>query len=228
MSLAVVPVLIVLMYIYIRDRYEKEPIRLLVVGIIAGLVITYPVIYTSLAVSGLAAFLPVQGRLSEAAYSAFAVAAFTETAFKFAALYFLTWRNPNLNEPVDGIVYSVFISLGFAGAENVLYVLHPYLGGMGTAFVRALVSIPAHALFAITTGYYFAMARFEKEKSKQRVNLFKAFAVTWLIHGIYDFMLLSEMFVLLLLFVPFLFWLWHNGLNKIQRHLDISPFKRKI
>ena len=220
LSLGVAPVLTALFYIYARDKYEKEPARLLVVGTIIGIAVTYPIIHAETFLTG---FMPVTGIVGEAFYSGVMVAALTETAFKFTVLYLLTWNNRNLNEPFDGIVYSVFISLGFAGLENVLYVYHPELGGVGTALIRAALSVPAHALFAVTTGYYFAMAKFEPYHRGR--FLFKAFAVTWLLHGAYDFLLMAQMPVLMVLFVPLMAYMWHRGIWQLKVHSEASPFK---
>ena len=214
------PVLAVLFYIYIRDQYEKEPWRLLIVGIVFGVIITHPIIQTE---NVIASFIPITGIIGEAFYSSFLVAAFTETAYKFTVLFLLTWRNKNLNERFDGIVYSVFISLGFAGLENVMYVFNPQIGGISTALSRAFLSVPAHGLFAVTTGYYFAMAKFVPKK--RSMYLLKAFLVTWLIHGTYDFILLSGMTYYLLFFIPFLVLLWINGFRQMKRHIQASPFK---
>ena len=214
---ALAPVLICLFYIYIRDRYEKEPVRLLFVGILFGAVITFPIIQAETFVTGL---MPIGGLTFDAFYESFIVAALVEESFKFAVLFFLTWRNKNLNECFDGIVYAVFISLGFAGFENILYVLNPELGGFQTAFYRAVFSVPGHAFFGVTMGYFFTMARF----GRRFVNLAYAFFAAWIIHGLYDFILLSNM-SFMFVFVPFIIMLWINGFIKIKKHLARSPFK---
>lgn len=221
LSIALAPVLASLFYIYIRDRYEKEPWRLLAVGVIFGVIITYPIIQVENLITG---WIPITGIIGEAAYSGYLVAALTETAFKFIILYFLTWRNKNLNEPFDGIVYSVFIALGFAGLENVLYVYHPELGGVSTALLRAALSVPAHGLFAVTTGYYFAMAKLRREQ--RGWFLAKAFVVTWFLHGTYDFLLMSEMSYYLIAFIPLMAWLWIGGFRQMKRHSIASPFRK--
>jgi len=220
LAMALAPVVTVLFYIYIRDKYEKEPARLLVVGVIMGLAVTYPIIKTQ---TWIMTFLPITGIYGEALFTAFITAAMTETAFKLAVLYFLTWHNLNLNEPFDGIVYSVFIALGFAGLENVLYVTHPLLGGVQTALVRMIFSVPAHALFAVTTGYFFTMAKFDK--SRRGRHMFLAFAAAWAFHGTYDFLLMSGNMGLLALFVPLLMFMWHRGFVWMRRHLEASPFR---
>lgn len=217
---ALSPALACLFYIYIRDKYEKEPVRLLVTGTVFGIFITFPIIQAENMVTAL---LPICGKLAEAFYISFFVAGFVEEAFKFVVLYFLTWRDKNLNEPMDGIVYSVFISLGFAGLENILYVFNPELGGMSTALLRAVFSVPSHGFFGITMGYYFAMAKFEPHNRTK--NLAKAFFVTWFIHGVFDFILLADLKYYMLLFLPFVAYMWLNGFRKIKSHLEKSPFK---
>ena len=96
--------------------------------------------------------------LASAGYTAFVVAGFTEELMKYLAFYFFFWQERNFNEKFDGIIYAVYISLGFAAVENILYV---FSGGMGVGFVRAFTAVPAHALFGISMGYYFGLARFD-------------------------------------------------------------------
>ena len=218
--LAVAPVLICLFYMYIRDQYEKEPWRLLATGVVMGLIITFPIMQSQ---GFVARFMPIAGQFGEAVFTSFAIASLVEEGFKFVVLYFLVWRSRNLNEPVDGIVYAVFISLGFAGVENVLYVFNPQLGGLSTALMRAVVSVPAHGLFGVIMGYHFAIARFEPQNAGRRMLL--AFFAPWLAHGIYNTILLSGHAYYLVVFVPFLLMLWHGGFRKIRRHLEASPFR---
>jgi len=220
--LAVAPVLICLVYMYIRDKYEKEPWRLLAVGVVFGAVLTFAIVRTQGFVAG---FMPITGQLGEALYMSFAVAALVEEGFKFAVLFFLTWRNRELNERVDGIVYAVFISLGFAAVENVLYVFSPQMGGLDTALMRAVVSVPAHGLFGVMMGYYFAMAKFKPQKRGR--HMLNGFFVPLATHGVYNAILLSGYTYAMVVFVPFLLLLWHNGLKKIKLHLAASPFKAK-
>jgi len=218
--LAVAPVLICLFYMYIRDKYEKEPWRLLATGVMIGFIITFPIMQGQ---GFVARFMPITGQFGEAVFTSFAIAALVEEGFKFIALYFLVWHSKNLNERVDGIVYAVFISLGFAGVENVLYVFNPQLGGMSTALMRAIISVPAHGLFGIIMGYHFAIAKFEPQNKVR--HIFLAFFMPWLVHGIYNTILLSGYTYYFVIFVPFLLMLWYGGLKKIKMHLEKSPFK---
>ncbi|MCK6618664.1 MAG: PrsW family glutamic-type intramembrane protease, partial [Cyclobacteriaceae bacterium] len=84
-------------------------------------------------------------------FHAFAVVAFLEELSKFVFIRGILYHNKNFNEPLDGIVYAVMVGMGFATAENMIYVWH---GGGGTAIMRMFSAIPAHALFAILMGYW--------------------------------------------------------------------------
>jgi len=219
-SLALAPMFIAAFYIYIRDKYEKEPVRLLVTGLVYGAFIIVPVVRTQ---NLLLLFTPNSGVIAEAFFLSFAVAAFVEEFYKYIILFFLVWRNDNFNERFDGIVYAVFISLGFAGVENLLYVLSPSLGGVSTALSRAVFAVPGHALFGVAMGYYFAVAKFEPRHKNKCLLL--AFSVPVLLHGTYNFILMSELPYLMAIFCVFAGYLWVSGFRKMREHIEASPFK---
>jgi RsiW-degrading membrane proteinase PrsW (M82 family) len=211
------PVFIILFYIYFRDKYDKEPIGLLVKSLIAGMLVVIPILLVGKVLVGIA---PPMGRIGQAAYRAFIVAGTTEEVFKFLVLYLLVWNSPSFNEKFDGIVYAVFVSLGFAAVENVLYVMD---GGFQTAIIRAITAVPAHAIFGITMGYYLGIAHMYEELRKS--YLLKAILIPILLHGLYDFILMVEIGWLLLLFVPFVIGLYVLGMKKIKVLSDASIFK---
>jgi RsiW-degrading membrane proteinase PrsW (M82 family) len=216
--IALAPVLIIAVYIYIRDKYEREPLKMLLISLVVGCIITIPVVYVEGIISGIGR--DFEGLVS-AAWSAFAVAAITEEIFKFVALYLLIWNNRHFNEKFDGIVYACFISLGFAAIENILYVTD---GGMGVGITRAFTAIPAHALFGVLMGYQFGLARFYPEERTWR--LFLALLLPILLHGIYDFILMSGHPYLLIVFIPYLIFLWFFGFRRIRQLSDRSIYRR--
>ncbi len=211
------PVFIILFYIYFRDKYDKEPLGLLIKALVLGIVIVVPVIFVE---RMLMTMMPQSSKVAEAAYHAFVVAGSTEELFKFLALYLLVWKNPNFNEKFDGIVYAVFVSLGFAGVENVLYVMD---GGMQTALIRAITAVPAHAIFGITMGYYLGIAHMYQELKGKYLG--RALLVPIILHGIYDFILMVEVGWLLLLFIPYVVALYIMGMKKMKVLSDTSVFK---
>ena len=216
--LALAPVVIIAVFIYFRDKHEKEPVLLLLKSLGAGMLIVLPVIFVEKGFSSLIPFLP---KKMEAFYTAFIVAAFSEESFKFLVFFLLIWKNKNFNEKFDGIVYAVFISLGFAAVENIGYVIQY---GETTGYVRALASVPAHALFGVTMGYYLGLARFY---AKHR-NLFLIRAILYpvILHGIFDFILMLGNYRLFLAFVPYVIFLYIDGLRRISNLSRRSIFRR--
>ena len=211
------PVFIILFYIYFRDKYEKEPIGLLVKSLVSGMVIVLPILYVERFLAGI---MPPLGKIGSAAYHAFVVAGMTEELFKILILCILIWKSPRFNEKFDGIVYAVFVSLGFAAVENILYVMD---GGIQTAMVRAITAVPAHALFGITMGYYLGTAHMYEELRKPYLR--KAILVPISLHGVYNFILMVEVDWLLLLFIPYILGLYILGMKKIRILSNASVFK---
>jgi RsiW-degrading membrane proteinase PrsW (M82 family) len=211
------PVFIILFYIYFRDKYDKEPLGLLIKSLVVGMLIVIPIVVVERL---LVTIMPPIGKVPAAAYNAFLVAGSTEEVFKFLALYLLVWKSPSFDEKFDGIVYAVFVSLGFAAVENVLYVLD---GGYQTAIVRAITAVPANALFGITMGYYLGIARMYSELRKEYLR--KAILIPILLHGIYDFILMVKVGWLLMLFIPYVIYLYVVGMKKMRILSNASVFK---
>lgn len=206
--LSLAPVFIIGGYIYFRDKYEKEPLRLLFFALLAGAVTVIPVLFLEQFLDGFTEFFP---GLFAAAWKAFVVAGFSEELFKYIALYLLIWKSPEFNEKFDGIVYAVFVSLGFAAVENILYVTD---GGITTGISRAITAVPAHAIFGITMGFYFGLAKFfEKE---QKLLKRKALLYPILLHGIYDFILFTGIEWLTIVFVAFVAFLYYSGFKRMK------------
>lgn len=218
--LAVAPVVIIAVYVYIRDKYEREPLGLLLKALLAGALATIPIVIVNGWLEGFAGLFTGYQR---AGYIAFVVAALVEESFKFTALFLLVWRNKEFNELYDGIVYAVFVSLGFALVENIMYVTSY---GEMTGYTRAITAVPAHAIFGVTMGYYFAFAKFGIKNNT--LNMVKALLWPILLHGVYNFILMAGHPVFLLLFIPFVFYMWRAGFRKMKELSDHSDFRFKL
>jgi RsiW-degrading membrane proteinase PrsW (M82 family) len=206
--LSLAPVFIIAGYIYFRDKYEKEPIRLLLLSLFFGALTVIPVLFVGQFFDGFTSMFP---GLFASAWKAFVVAGFTEELFKFLALYLLIWKSREFNDKFDGIVYAVFISLGFAAVENILYV---FGNGHGTGIMRAFTAVPAHAIFGITMGFYFGMAKFYVKQ--QSLLKLKAFFYPVLLHGIYNFILFTGAGWLTIVFFGFLVFLYYSGFKRVR------------
>ena len=215
--LALAPAIIIMLYVYLRDKYEKEPIKLILKGIALGAIIIFPV---GLIENTLMAYGKAFPAMQKAAWDGFVVAGATEEAFKFLMVFILVWRNRNFNEKFDGIVYAVSVSLGFAAIENLFYVFSD--NSLQVGLVRAFTAVPGHAAFGIVMGFYLGLARFSSQSRGKWLLL--AFVVPWLIHGLYDFMIMSGKSLLLVAFVPFLIYLYRFGLKRMREFNEQSAF----
>jgi len=211
------PIILILIYLYKRDKYEKEPIGMLVKVLAAGAIITIPILLVEMFLMEL---IVLNDIIAKAFYEGFIVASLTEELFKYLAFTLLIWRNRNFNELFDGIIYAAYISLGFSAVENFFYVFEY---GWGVGALRAFTAVPAHALFGIIMGYYFGLARFNEKKRAKYLWLAILFPV--LLHGLYDFFLMSQNEFLMLLFIPFVVYLWIIGFKRMKRHSKNSAFK---
>jgi RsiW-degrading membrane proteinase PrsW (M82 family) len=215
--ISLAPVLIIAFYIYSRDRYEKEPVSLLIRALFIGVLCVLPILLIEWL---LTSFYSGPEGINEAAYTAFIVAGLTEEGIKFLALFLFFWRNRNFNEKFDAIIYAVYIALGFAGIENILYV---FQGGYSVGLMRALTAVPAHALFGIIMGYNFGLARFNEKY--RGLNLIAAFALPFIAHGAYDFLLMSNRPVMMTVFLPLFILYWIVGFRKMKKFSDESVFR---
>ncbi len=218
--LAFAPVLIILLYVYYRDKYDKEPLSLLLKGLFAGVLIVLP-ISTTEEVATMVINPAGLNQIPSAFFTAFFIAALFEEGFKYIAVYLLIWKNKEFNERFDGIVYAVFVSLGFALIENLMYVLSNE-NGLTVGLTRALTAVPAHTIFGILMGYHLGLARFDiKGRTKHIIN---AFFYPFLYHGLYDFILMSGHQLLLLLFLPFLGYMYYRANKRMNTLSDMSVF----
>ncbi len=203
---AIVPAILLCIYIYKMDFIEKEPILMLLILFFLGVIITVPVAYAE---SELISIFNIDYNNNLSCFIlSFFIVALIEEGFKFLVLYFGTWKNKNFDHIYDGIVYAVFISLGFAMLENLLYVAQPTLSSIqymsmptidaikastDTAILRALISVPAHGFYAVTCGYYFGIAKLNNSigyKRKAILFLIYSLIVPIVLHGLFDYLLL--------------------------------------
>jgi RsiW-degrading membrane proteinase PrsW (M82 family) len=181
LGLAVAPGAAIAVYVYFRDKYEKEPLSLLFKTFLAGCLVVIP---TALTEQVLFSTFPLSNSVpAYAAINNFLFIGLTEEFWKFACLYVLTFARPDFNEPFDGIVYAVMVSMGFATAENLLYVMN---GGLDVAVARIFTALPAHASFAVLMGYFVGLAKFRHNHAPY---LFLGLGMATVFHGAYDFFL---------------------------------------
>lgn len=212
--IAIAPSLALLIFVYQKDRYDREPLSLLFKLFFYGILSTIPVYFME-------KFL-IRYSNGSALYQAFIVAGITEEFFKFLIIINIAYKSKYYDEKLDGIVYAVFASLGFATAENFLYILFRSENILYTGIIRAIFSVPAHMLFAITMGYYLSLAKFANSRSESNAYMIRALFVPMLLHGIYDYILMSRIYGFLLILIVFVIYLWRINLKRLDTYVKES------
>ena len=187
---ALLPAVILLVYVYRKDKVEKEPpglvLRLFVLGALAGPVAA---VIEDFAFGIFEALVPAGALLLVLEY--FVGVAAVEEGCKYAVLNTVR-KNPEFNYVFDGIVYGVAAALGFAALENVLYVFD---GGLEVAFSRAIFAVPGHCADGVVMGCFFGLARQREvagNAAGARTYYWLAFLLPVIEHGFYDAALSSS------------------------------------
>lgn len=228
LEIALGPVIALIIYFYHKDKYEKEPLKLLFLAFICGALVTIPVIFVELALMGFVkSFSDVFIKIF---LTSFLVAGFTEEFSKFLIFKSLIYNNKEFNEPYDGIIYTVMISLGFAAFENIGYVLMAYFktgvaGILATGLLRAIFSVPAHALFGAVMGYFFGLAKFAKNKKIESKYIYKGLMFAIILHGFFDFFLFTRTIAGFALMILTSVLCWVSARRAIRTHIANSPFR---
>jgi RsiW-degrading membrane proteinase PrsW (M82 family) len=220
LGISILPVILLLVYIYRQDKYEKEPLGLLILAFVGGIF----AILLDLVIVGLLNNIWYSDTVF---YSAFMEAGFPEELCKFLIVFLLIWWNKNFNEYMDGIVYATFCGLGFACLENILYVME---GGLGVGIMRAIISVPGHFLFGVMMGYFLSLAKFSQEN---RVGyLLLSVIVPGIVHGMFDWLLMVTdeigalgQIIILVAFITLDIFMWIFGVRSIRKHRENSQFK---
>jgi RsiW-degrading membrane proteinase PrsW (M82 family) len=218
---AIAPVFIIIIYIYIKDKYEKEPKRLLLLSFISGAIVS--ILISTLLYFGFEFVLPLNNHYSiqEQFIKAFFVVGLSEEFSKYIIVRYVSQPRKAFNEPFDGIIYAVMVSMGFAATENLMYVMQ---GGIEVAILRAFTAVPAHAAFAIIMGYFMGKAKFSN--NKVLLN-FTGLFLAIIFHGAYDFFLFIDFIpgVWIGAFISLFIGLYLSR-KAIQKHQEASRFNR--
>ncbi len=180
LAIAIAPGIAISLFILHRDAFNREPKLNLIVSFILGMVSIVPAMIIEDAFYDKSDF-----SISGILWKAFVVVALTEEAVKYAALRTYSYTRRSFDEPLDGIVYSVMVSMGFATLENILYVQK---FGMMVGVQRMFMAVPAHATFGVLMGYFAGKAKFAPP-AKRAMLLLTGLLWATFFHGAYDFFL---------------------------------------
>lgn len=218
---ALTPCIAFALAIYFADRYDKEPLKYLLLVFFLGCVMTLPALVLERVLLMLNSWTGIAGIF----YKSFVVIAIVEESLKWIIVYKVVYKKPFFDEPLDGIIYSAFVALGFASIENVIYVVFRYSHVPDIALYRAVISVPAHCLYAITMGYYLGLSKFSKKRTK--LLLSKSFFMPIIYHGFFDFILMGKFKPFKLYFFAYLLLLWVVNLYLLWSLIDDAKKRKK-
>lgn len=254
---ALLPAIVLCGYVFKKDKVEKEPVGLLLKLLLFGALCCYPAAEIEMFLSDIldAVFsyetltLLQAGNVSD--YTAgvygyilaenFVVVALVEEVCKFIVLLWLTRKNKEFNSLFDGLIYSVFVSLGFAALENVLYVFD---GGIMVAVLRAVLAVPGHMFYAVIMGYYYSLWHIKdkaatlEEKLKENSIIedvtmpfdsknekIKCLLIPILAHGFYDVCCSVGTDVSMLVLIVFVIFMYIHCFKKIKTMSKVDAYE---
>lgn len=216
--IALLPIVVIFKYINNKD-VNKEPTSLLVRLFLGGIMSCFLVLFIS---ELLTPILPFMDKTDESTFAeillySFIGVALIEEGCKFFMTYTIGYKNREFDEAYDIIVYSIFVALGFAAFENILYVV----GNKSfiTGITRGILSVPGHACFGLFMGYYLSIAKIASIKGNVQVmklNIFKSILIPTVMHGTFDFCLFINNNIFLCVFVVFVIFMYINAIKKLN------------
>ncbi|WP_078380154.1 glutamic-type intramembrane protease PrsW [Sutcliffiella halmapala] len=204
-SAGIAPGLALLSYFYLRDKFQKEPIAYVFKIFTFGALLVFPLMFIQYVIE-------LELGITSSFIKAFLLSGLLEEFFKWFILIYLVYQNAHFDEHYDGIVYGVSVSLGFATAENILFL---FANGVELAFGRAILPVSSHALFGVIMGYYLGKGKFSFKQNDRKLWLSLSLIIPFFLHGTYDIILFSQNnwgFYM----VPFMVFLWWLGLRKVK------------
>ena len=223
---AVIPAVILLLRVERLDRLEKESPGLLISLVVFGVIATaVAALCERLGFAVLDSLFEQESVLYDVLLY-FGVVAFSEEGAKYVLLKRRTWRNPEFNCQFDGVVYGVFVALGFALWENIGYVA---AFGLTTAMLRAVTAVPGHACFGVFMGVWYGMAKRREGagdmKGSKRMRM-RALLIPALLHGFYDFAASRESDASSLVFIVFVILMFVTAYRMARRASDNDDYIR--
>ncbi len=186
--ISILPVILINKYIYNKDR-EKEPKKLLKKLTIGGVLSCFGVFIISVFLPLISPIFGVEDTSTlsnfELAINVFVGVALVEEFCKYVFVYWFSYNQREFDYIFDMIVYAVYVSLGFALFENILYVA---TGGISTGIIRAFTAIPMHASMGVLMGHFLGEAKYNELNKKSGLSYkLLALLVPTLVHGAYDY-----------------------------------------
>ena len=187
---AMLPGVVILIYVYKQDVFP-EPKQIVFKTFLFGCA----------TILGIDLVIPVLDDFSEANFKgetyyffdSFIRAGFLEEFFKSVVIIFFCTRKSVFDEPMDGIVYGVAASLGFAAYENIDYIKYfaEKTSIIDISLIRTFSAVPMHALCGVIMGFFITLSIFNKKNNY--LFLVLAILIPVGMHGLYNYSLSSNL-----------------------------------
>ena len=219
--ITIVPSLLILIYFFLSDKF-KEPKGTIALVFGLGVLICLPAGIIN-------EFMEVNfsNIFSERLLYSFLGPAWGEEILKFLILYTIVLKRNEFNEPMDGIVYGVVASLGFATYENYDYVFRLAetwnIDPAQMALWRSYSAVPMHGLNGCIMGFYFGKYAFTADKKYLVLSLL----IPFLLHGFYNFLEYPFHYMIVGIMIVYAIIL-HSDLKKLQLRKNKEREVKKI
>ena len=230
---AVLPALVLIYFIYRKDKFRKEPTSELLKGFGFGAIsaLLSFVISTPLGAMG---FYPAEpttaaGHISTALFAA----AVPEELAKLFMLWLLLRTSKHFDEYVDGIVYAACVGMGFAALENIMYLFANMQNWAAVGALRALCSVPGHFFFAVMMGFFYSKAMLG-DPAKRNSNMVLAALVPIALHAAFDALLMVSSMgtgiaaACIVLFIGLYAYMALTSRKRFKEHLAIDEVAKKV
>lgn len=220
---AILPAFLLVLYIWLRDKYQREPITEVLKAVGLGILSAFLAALVEGFLQGFGIVSENPTTLLGAAWNAFVGAAIPEESVKLLVLALFLRHNRYFDERFDGIVYACAVGMGFAGTENIVYLFSNINEWETVAIQRAIFAVPGHFMFAVAMGYFYSLVYFGDVSWRMQGRILW---VPVLLHGVYDALIMMANVgtmlssILIALFYAFCFMMFRYGRDNIKKHIQ--------
>ncbi len=208
-----------LWFIIRYDKYEKEPLRMVLFTMILGGLIstTAAGFFNTLfaAITGFRVYDAQEPQSLGSAVQFFLFVGFNEEFWKGAVTFFLIRKSRHFNEPIDGMIYAMTVGLGFGILENVGY---GRMFGLPVFFIRHFNAIPLHIGLSVLWG--LGLSRLYFRRNLRLMAFLPYLVLPAILHTIYNLLpqLIVNAITVTLLMSSFALLLIYAGTRILKRH----------
>lgn len=198
LGIALLPTIVIMALVLANARFKREPFKKVASVFGMSAFSTIPAVILELlgtvvlALIVYAIAIDVETKAGVTAYEFMdymLIVGPVEEACKYFTFKWIIFHDRDFDNTYDGVIYGAASALGFATLENLMYVFVGNDAQLQTAVMRAVLSVPLHAITGIVMGYWFGISKYRRYNNIQPETRpeRKAFIFSVVLHGTYDF-----------------------------------------